>query len=83
MSYVEAGTFFLLNGEDGPVMSVRCPCNQNLRRIGAAGWTRCPKCKALHVAPTDHTGLAIVNSKSMQEYFVAYDAVKLPRDRTR
>jgi len=83
MSYVEAGKFFLLNGEDGLVLAIRCPCNHNLRRIGKRGKTSCPKCGIVHVAPTDHAGLPIVNSQSMLEYFFAYDALKLPRDRTR
>jgi hypothetical protein len=81
MTYIEAGTFFIQNGEDGPVLSLRCPCNQNLLRIRAGGWIRCKKCGRTHTAPTDHTGLPIVNSKRMLEYFEAYDA--LPRDRTR
>jgi hypothetical protein len=83
MTYIEVGKFFLLNGEDGLVLSVRCVCNSNLLRIGKAGKATCSKCGVVYVAPTDRAGLAIVNSKSMLEYFFEYDAVKLPRDRTR
>ena len=83
MSWIEAGTFFFLNGEDGLVLSVRCVCNSNLLRIRKAGKATCSKCGVVYVAPTDRVGLAIVNSQAMLEYFFAYDAVKLPRDRTR
>jgi hypothetical protein len=83
MTYLAAGTFFFLNGEDGLVLSVRCVCNSNLLRIGKRGKASCSKCGAVYVAPTERAGLPIVNSQSVLEYFFAYDAVKLPRDRTR
>ena len=82
MSHIEAGEFFFQNGNDGPFLSVRCPCNQNLWRVGKSGSVRCSKCNVLHVAPTDTTGLPIMNSQAMKDYF-SCDALKLPRDRTR
>jgi hypothetical protein len=82
MTYIPAGNFFYQNGEDGPFLAVRCPCNQNLWRVGKKGSVRCSKCNVLHVAPTDHAGLPIMNSQGMKDFF-SYDAAKLPRDRTR
>jgi len=80
MSFIEAGKFFYQNGKDGPVLSVRCPCNQNLLRVRALGWTRCSKCGLTYTAPTDCAGLPVMNSQAMKDSF-SYDAAKLPRDR--
>jgi len=82
MAFIEAGNFFYQNGKDGPELSVRCPCNQNLWRVGKSGSVRCSKCGRTHTAPTDRTGLPIMNSQALKDYF-SYDAAKLPRDRTR
>lgn len=82
MTYIEPGKFFFQNGNDGPFLSVRCPCNQNLWRVGKSGSVRCSKCGRTHTAPTDHAGLPIMNSQAMKDYF-SYDAAKLPRNRTR
>jgi hypothetical protein len=80
MPHIPAGNFFYQNGNDGPMLSVRCPCNQNLWRVGKSGSVRCKKCSMLHTAPTDLTGLPVMNSKAMNDSF-SYDAAKLPRDR--
>src|ERR1700689_692849 len=65
MPHIPAGNFFYQNGNDGPMLSVRCPCNQNLWRVGKTGSVRCKKCNMLHTAPTDLTGLPVMNSKAM------------------
>ena len=80
MAHIPKGTFFYQNGNDGPVLSVHCVCNSNLVRIGKRGSATCSKCGAVYVAPTDTTGLPIMNSKAMNDSF-SFDAAKLPRDR--
>jgi hypothetical protein len=80
MPYIPAGNFFYQNGSDGPFLAVRCPCNNNMWRVGKKSSVRCSKCKVLHVAPTDCTGLPVNNSKAMNDSF-SCDAAKLPRDR--
>jgi hypothetical protein len=78
MSHILAGNFFIQNGNDGPVLSVRCVCNSNLLRIGKKGTATCSKCAAVYVAPTDRTGLPIMNSQGMKNFF---SPSALPRDR--
>jgi hypothetical protein len=80
MPHIPKGNFFYQNGNDGPVLSVHCVCNSNLVRIGKRGSATCSKCGAVYVAPTDTTGLPIMNSKAMNDSF-SFDAAKLPRDR--
>jgi hypothetical protein len=78
MPHIPAGKFFIQNGNDGPVLSVHCVCNSNLVRIGKRGSATCSKCGAVYVAPTDRTGLPIVNSQGMKETFFPS---ALPRER--
>jgi hypothetical protein len=78
MSHIPAGNFLIQNGNDGPVLSVRCVCNSNLLRIGKKGTATCSKCAAVYVAPTDRTGLPIMNSQGMKNFF---SPSALPRDR--
>jgi hypothetical protein len=80
MAHIPKGNFFYQNGNEGPVLSVHCVCNSNLVRIGKRGSATCSKCGAVYVAPTDTTGLPIMNSKAMNDSF-SFDAAKLPRDR--
>lgn len=81
MPYIPKGNVFFQNGTDGPFLAVRCPCNNNVIRVRAVGWTRCHKCGLTYTAPTDCAGLPIVNSQALKNSF-SYDAAKLPRDRT-
>jgi hypothetical protein len=80
MAHIPKGKFFIQNGNDGPVLSVHCVCNSYLVRIGKRGSAACSKCGAVYVAPTDRTGLPIVNSQGMKETFFPS---ALPRERTR
>jgi hypothetical protein len=83
LSFIQAGTFFVLLQSDGEnVISVRCPCNRNVIRVRAVGCTRCHKCGATYTARTDQVGLPIVTSRKLKDYF-SCEASKLPRNRTR